>query len=510
MERERRYHYLILFLANATAMTTELVIARILTPILGSSNVVWTIVISIILFANSIGNYAGGRLSNNKGRKRLDMLMFHAMSIGTMAMLIMAGIDRVMIDNAGMSTAVSKAGVIILLALCLIHSVVTGIISPVINELELNEGQIGEKSGIIYTVITLGGLFGTLAGGLFLIPRFGCLTIIHMMALISAVCAFIPGIGIIRRHGKMKHIVVMSLIMTAAVESMFSIVAAAQNNGIDTATGGYRTVIDTKEGYVTITDVQINNEPARIMSISGGYSSAIYKDPQKRNELIFDYCKNYNIILDTAPQLNTFLMIGGAGYTWPRYLKANYPDKAIDVVEIDGRVTEIAKEYMYLDEFLNEHGKDSMGLYTDDGKLYLKNTDKKYDAILNDAFLGHSPARSLSTLETVQDIHDCLNEEGIYATNIIGNTEKSGISFLKSEVKTIKQVFYYTWLVPAGSKNTKGEQNYILFASDKDYGIKNAIEIRYTDNDVVFTDNYAPVEYFSSAGNISLLAGNES
>ena len=149
MERERRYHYLILFLANATAMTTELVIARILTPILGSSNVVWTIVISIILFANSIGNYAGGRLSNNKGRKRLDMLMFHAMSIGTMAMLIMAGIDRVMIDNAGMSTAVSKAGVIILLALCLIHSVVTGIISPVINELELNEGQIGEKSGII-------------------------------------------------------------------------------------------------------------------------------------------------------------------------------------------------------------------------------------------------------------------------------------------------------------------------------------------------------------------------
>jgi len=42
-------------------------------------------------------------------------------------------------------------------------------------------------------------------------------------------------------------------------------------------------------------------------------------------------------------------MIGGAAYTYPTYYLEKYKDKNIDVVEIDPKMTEIAKEYFKLD-----------------------------------------------------------------------------------------------------------------------------------------------------------------
>ena len=47
----------LIFLADAVAMTVEMVAARILSPYFGSSNAVWTAVIGVILLAGSIGNY---------------------------------------------------------------------------------------------------------------------------------------------------------------------------------------------------------------------------------------------------------------------------------------------------------------------------------------------------------------------------------------------------------------------------------------------------------------------
>ena len=54
----------LIFLADAVAMTVEMVAARILSPYFGSSNAVWTAVIGVILLAGSIGNYYGGRLAD--------------------------------------------------------------------------------------------------------------------------------------------------------------------------------------------------------------------------------------------------------------------------------------------------------------------------------------------------------------------------------------------------------------------------------------------------------------
>ena len=51
---------IILFVVEAVCMILELVASRILSPYFGSSNLVWTSVIGIILASGSIGNYLGG------------------------------------------------------------------------------------------------------------------------------------------------------------------------------------------------------------------------------------------------------------------------------------------------------------------------------------------------------------------------------------------------------------------------------------------------------------------
>ena len=44
--------------------------------------------------------------------------------------------------------------------------------------------------------------------------------------------------------------------------------------------------------------------------------------------------------------------------------------------------------------------------------------NKKYDVILNDAFTGINPAKTLTTKEAIEKVHNALNENGLYLSNI--------------------------------------------------------------------------------------------
>ena len=232
-----------------------------------------------------------------------------------------------------------------------------------------------------------------------------------------------------------------------------------------------------------------------MFSLSGGFSSAAFRDPAKRDELVFSYTKAYNTVLEKKDHADTLCMIGGAGYSYPRYIISHYPEKTMDVIEIDGGVTEAAKKYFYLQDFIDEYGTDRLGLYTDDGRLFLANSDKKYDVIFNDAFSGHTPARSMSTRETALIIQNSLEPDGIYASNVIGNFSCYRSLFLRSEIKTLLSVFRFVWLINAEPDNAS--DNWILIASDTDFGF-DSYDYRILEDDIVFTDDYAPVEFFTS------------
>ena len=190
-------------------------------------------------------------------------------------------------------------------------------------------------------------------------------------------------------------------------------------------------------------------------------------------------------------------MIGGAGYSYPKYYISNFLDKNMDVVEIDERVTELAKEYFYLDKLIEEfdlEDNNRLNIISQDGRTYLNKNTKKYDAILNDAFTGESPAETLTTIEAVQSIHNSLNEKGVYLTNVISSLDGENSKFIKAEVNTLKQVFKNVYIVPCNSQDNHTErQNYMVIATDEILELENTIELDLSDS-LVLTDNYCPVE----------------
>ena len=131
-------------------------------------------------------------------------------------------------------------------------------------------------------------------------------------------------------------------------------------------------------------------------------------------------------------------------------------------------------------------------------KVYLNRTDKKYDAVLNDAFSGLTPAESLTTLETVERVHEILNPGSVYLSNIIGSRAGEDSRFLAAEVNTISQVFDYVYIVPCGDQNndeiTETETiNNMVIASDTPLDLEGAVDMDYSDG-LILTDDYCPVD----------------
>ena len=224
----------------------------------------------------------------------------------------------------------------------------------------------------------------------------------------------------------------------------------------------------------------VDGRQVRIYENGGVMQSAQYIEKGHHFDLVFDYMKKFNIIFDLKKDINDILMIGGAGYSYPKYVISHYPDVSMDVVDIDPSSYENAKEFFYVDELIYEyhlHENHRLNPYTDDGKHFLETTDKKYDVIINDAFTGIDPAADMLERGTVKLIQDHLKENGIYMANLPGyNRLKKSLTLLKA-VKEMKSVFKYVYLLRIESKLTGSYMcNYVAIATDHSYEIDDTIE----------------------------------
>ena len=185
---------------------------------------------------------------------------------------------------------------------------------------------------------------------------------------------------------------------------------------------------------------------------------------------MFKYSICFNDVFNLNRELNTCLMLGGAGFSYPKYLISHYPDKTIDVVEIDEGMVEIAFKYFYLDELFDEYNlyeNERLKIYVMDGREYLADTPKTYDVIFNDAYISDSPAEGLMSFEAISVIKSRLNPGGVYVVNMITAISGNAAYPLFSVMAYIKQHFKYTQLHKCRADTPANErQNCLIFASD--------------------------------------------
>ena len=238
-------------------------------------------------------------------------------------------------------------------------------------------------------------------------------------------------------------------------------------------------------------DSEYTDKEIRVYDSGSVLQSATYIDEDSRNELIFEYMKQFNRALQLKPDTKSILLFGGARYAYPKYVISHYPDITVDVVEIDPQAYQTACQFFYLDELIDKYNlyeNHRLNNIIGDAHDYIYQSARKYDIIIDDTFNDIEPVYSLLTRESFRQIKSLLNEGGIYMRNLSGHRKLQKTEYLLDVLKTLKEVYEDVKIVKAFFFSHARMGNYVILANDTPLDITDALNFN-TDNATVITDD---------------------
>jgi predicted membrane-bound spermidine synthase len=153
------------FLCGAVVMVIELTGSRVLAPYLGTSLVVWTSLIGIILASLSLGYWWGGRVADRRPEARLLGRIILLAAVATAAIALTKSFVLGFLQSQG--AGLHAAAVWSTLLLFAPPSVLLGMVAPFAVRLKIADTQTsGRTAGNLYAISTIGSIVGTFFGRL--------------------------------------------------------------------------------------------------------------------------------------------------------------------------------------------------------------------------------------------------------------------------------------------------------------------------------------------------------
>lgn len=476
---------IIVFLSGAIGMGLELIAARVLSPYVGSSNVVWTSIIGIILVSMSLGYWLGGKKADKEASGNVLSRLLLGSALFTSIIPLLETI--VVREFAGIVSNLIVAAILCAIIVFSIPSFILAMISPFAVKMKsMQETEIGSLSGRISSLSTIGSITGTFLMGFVLIPNIGVTNINIGITILLVVMSILARDDINKKYilSTISLVVVMIILMFIG-KWVFKL-------------ANPEILVDTDSQYSRIWVKQVNTAKTTYKTLQVDTGLESYIDTET-GEMGAMYLRYYDLFEYLNKDAKSTLMIGGAAYTYPIHYLQKYQDKTIDVVEIDEKMTQIAEEQFGL------NAKDErLKIYTQDGRSYLNYSENKYDTILIDAFKGLNAPFELTTYEALVHAKNMLNDNGIVLTNIISSLEGEDTDFIEYEYATYKAVFDDVKLFQVQDRDYTESQNLILVGikgnpqinEDKYEEYKNYLNMEITnfktDKNIV-TDDFAPI-----------------
>ena len=150
------------FFSGALTMVLELIAARILSPYVGSSNLIWTTIIGIMLISMSIGYWFGGKIADKNKENDINILSNYLL-ISAIATSIIPILEVEFIDAlSGISNNLILVSIICATVTFGIPSFLLATVSPIAVKIKNNSmDRVGTTSGKISSLSTIGSIFGT-------------------------------------------------------------------------------------------------------------------------------------------------------------------------------------------------------------------------------------------------------------------------------------------------------------------------------------------------------------
>ena len=231
----------------------------------------------------------------------------------------------------------------------------------------------------------------------------------------------------------------------------------------------------TKFGLTLIFDSEdADGTPVRLLNVNGTFQSVSYVPEGLRFELA---CVYHRVMAEVIEGLGRrsdgrrrrVMVMGGGGYSLPKYLAAFVPSVRCDVVEVDPAITQIAREKFFLDECLSKTGAEKNGrlrLVNDDGWAFLRAATEPYDVIVNDAFSGKRPLGPLTTEEGAQVVREHLADGGVYLANVRCACSGRGARTLREVEEAFGREFAHVSYVPEWPDEPEKPGNNVVIATD--------------------------------------------
>ena len=476
------------FLSGALTMMLELIAARVLSPYVGSSNLIWTTIIGIMLTSMSIGYWFGGKMADKNKENDIKILSNYLL-ISAIATSIIPILEVVFIDVLSqLSSNLIFVAIICATVTFGIPSFLLATVSPIAVKIKNNNmDHIGATSGKISSLSTIGSIFGTFFAGFILIPNLGVRNII----LGCSILLWILSVYLFNKKDKKYYILMIAeLLIIIGLNVLGGYLFQVRNPEITRD-------VDSEYSRIWVTNLDVGETTYKTLQVDTGLESYIN---QETGEMGATYLYYYDLFEYYNKEANDALMIGGAAYTYPMHYLKKYQNKTIDVVEIDEKMTQIAEEEFGLDK-----NNPNLGLITQDGRSYLNYNEKKYDTVFIDAFKGLNAPFELTTYEAMQKVYNSLDENGTVITNIISAIEGDDADFIKYEYSTYKAIFDDVKVFQVNPNHSDDEeQNLILVGikgngnintdKEEEYGELLSNEIKdFTSDKPIITDDYAPI-----------------
>ncbi len=441
--KNKIYLYLTEFFAGMSVMAVELGASRLLAPYFSSSQIVWTIIIGCIMIAMALGNVYGGRMADRDPNpdRLYRRILVAAVWIGLIPVLgkyVILGISALMIFSVSANyliwAAFAACMVLFVFPLFLLGTVTPSLAKYSMENLENNARVVGRLGA----ANTVGSIIGTFLPTFVTIPAVGTAVtflIFSGILLILALLYFLSGKG--KRAGAAAALVLFLLSCVFGHSSSFAF---------------WKTDL-LYEGESVYNYLQVeDSERSTILStnVLFGVQSVRMKD-EGLTGMYYDYALAAPLMTEAVEKGELDILILGMGTgTYGSQCLRYFPGCSVEGVEIDEKITELARRYFALPE--------EVRVTTYDGRAFLQAVDSRYDVILVDAYQDITIPFQMASVEFFTLVRDHLKEGGVLAVNMNMRGEEDSINQYLAD--TIAAVFGQAWTV-----DVIGGTNRELFAS---------------------------------------------
>jgi spermidine synthase len=231
-------------------------------------------------------------------------------------------------------------------------------------------------------------------------------------------------------------------------------------------------------------------------------------------DLILPYQEYWKLALLREPaKVSSALFIGAGAFGMPENVSRDFPEAAVDVVEIDPQVIEVGRKFFKLDEFprVKAHAGDAR-------RFLLQNSGKKWDLVFGDAYNGiRQIPPHLATQEFYQQIADHLEPKGVFIMNLIAAVTGPKAELTSGMLATVRKAFPMWRFSPSATVGMKRRTSSSCASREN---LKPLIVDRYVTpgswqerlirthvpagivprSDYVFTDDHNPVDAIIARG----------